>query len=59
LFEHEHCKSIKIFYYENLENYIYTTQEISRHFTDKKEMRNKIKDFELCEPCPQVKLKEK
>jgi len=57
LFEHQHCQSIKIFYYKNLENYIYITQEISRHFTYKTEMRRKIDDFELCRPCPYTPLK--
>jgi len=66
LFEHQHCQSIKIFHYQDKKNdffksrnnYINVTQEISRHFKDKAEMRNKIVPFEKLDFCPQVKLKE-
>lgn len=45
IFEHENCKSIRIFYHENNErdnNYTELTHEIARHFKDKAVMRNKI-----------------
>lgn len=44
IFEHEKCKSIKIYYHGTKEknNYTELTQEISRHFTNKGEMRKKI-----------------
>jgi len=64
LFENENCTSIKIFYYEGKDfyksrnNHNYITREISRHFTNKGEMRNKIVNFLDSEPCPQVQLKE-
>lgn len=46
IFEHNKCKSIKIYYYkwgnESHENdYVEKTYEISRHFTDKGMMRKK------------------
>jgi len=67
LFEHEHCKSIKIFYYAgkdtnfhiSRDNHNYTAQEISRHFEDKAKMRSKIINFQKSEPCPQTPLVKK
>ncbi|MFT5253280.1 MAG: hypothetical protein ACI87N_002310 [Flavobacteriales bacterium] len=64
IFEHENCCSIKVFYYEEKDeigkvlkdNYTEITQNISRHFNDKKLMRSKIVNKTLCEPLPQVKL---
>ncbi|WP_316821939.1 AbiH family protein [Pedobacter gandavensis] len=58
VFEHENCRSIKIFYYQNEKehtNFIELTQEISRHFTNKATMRKKIVPFPLLSPMPQVK----
>lgn len=64
IFENEYCKSIKIFYheYEQLkkdftkDNYTEIVQNISRHFSDKKLMRRKVVEKDLCEPLPQTKL---
>lgn len=57
IFEHEKCKSIKIFYHKTEANFVTTTQEISRHFRkDKNAMRMKIVPFDKSEPCPQVQL---
>lgn len=56
IFEHEHCRSIKIFYHQRKDgsdNYTELVQNISRHFKDKKMMRAKIVNKELCEPLPQ------
>lgn len=55
LFEHEKCASIKFFYYKNEtgDNYIDIVQNISRHFNDKKVMRNKIVNKSLTKPLPQ------
>lgn len=56
VFEHENCVSIKIFYYQNsstgYNNYTELTEEISRHFKDKRQMRLKIVPFDksLCMP---------
>ena len=57
IFEHENCKSIKIYYYENKEgqnNFTELTQEISRHFKDKAMMRRKIVSIDKSSPMPQV-----
>lgn len=48
IFEHENCRLIKVFYYqweengEKKDNFTELTQNISRHFNDKKLMRSKI-----------------
>lgn len=57
VFEHNNCKSIKIFYHKNLKGYTNTVYEISRHFNDKSKMRTKIVPFEKSIPTPQVQLK--
>lgn len=57
IFEHDNCKSIKIYYYEDKEgnnNFTTLTQEISRHFKNKGDMRKKIVPFDKSEPMPQV-----
>lgn len=64
IFEHNNCCSIKVFYYELKDedskvikdNYTEITQNISRHFNDKKLMRSKIVNKTLCQPLPQLKL---
>ncbi|MBK9736891.1 MAG: hypothetical protein IPO92_18810 [Saprospiraceae bacterium] len=56
IFEHKNCRFIKIFYHNNEENYRKTTYEISRHFTDKAEMRKKVLDITKCKPMPQSKF---
>lgn len=55
LFEHQNCASIKFFYYKNedYDNYTDIIQNISRHFNDKKVMRNKIVNKSLTSPLPQ------
>lgn len=57
IFEHTNCKSIKIFYHEHSKgnNYVELTQEISKHFKNKLEMRRKIVPFDKSEPMPQAK----
>lgn len=58
IFEHDNCKSIKVFYYENgaYNNYTEIIQNISRHFNKKKLMREKIVNKTLCQKLPQIKL---
>ncbi|WP_082113273.1 AbiH family protein [Kordia jejudonensis] len=56
VFEHDHCKSIKIFYHNGIKGYTNTVYEISRHFNDKASMRTKIVPFEKSIPTPQVQL---
>lgn len=55
IFEHNNCKSIKVFYYKNgeLDNFKELTQNISRHFNKKALMRKKIVDKSLCSELPQ------
>lgn len=48
IFEHEKCKSIKIFHHrreDNTNDYTEKTHQIARHFTDKGLMRKKIVPF--------------
>ena len=56
IFEHNNCKSIKIYYYQNPQgnNFENLTQEISRHFKDKAAMRRKIIPFDKSQPMPQI-----
>lgn len=56
IFEHPQCRSIKIFYHEDAtgkNNYTELTEEISRHFRVKTEMRRKIVPFQNSQPMPQ------
>ncbi|NQY31152.1 MAG: hypothetical protein HRT69_17010 [Flavobacteriaceae bacterium] len=55
IFEHEGCKSIKIFYYEKEGENDFTerTHEIYRHFENKDVLREKIVHFKLSKPMPQ------
>ena len=59
LFEHENCVSIKPFYYikdNGLDNYNEITQNISRNFTNKQALRDKVVNKKYCEPLiPQTK----
>ena len=61
IFEHENCRSIKVYYYKNGEydNYTDMVQNISRHFNDKKIMRSKIVSKPFCKPMPQIQLPKK
>lgn len=56
IFEHEYCRSIKVFYHkreDGSDNFTEIVQNVSRHFDDKKLMRSKIVNKELCQPLPQ------
>lgn len=64
IFEHDNCRSIKVFYHkygekEGEDNYTEIIQNISRHFKDKELMRNKIVEKTLCGPMPQIQLPKK
>lgn len=67
IFEHNNCRSIKVFFYEwenqeeeKEDNFTEIIQNISRHFNDKKIMRSKIVNKTLCEPMPQnIRFKKK
>jgi len=54
IFEHENCKSIKIYYY-NEEDFNAKTMNISRHFNNNKQMRTKIVNFNTKDKIPQIK----
>lgn len=51
LFEHKNCISIKPFYYmkDGTDNYMELVQNISRNFTDKKLMRDRVVNKSFCE----------
>jgi hypothetical protein len=56
IFEHENCESIQIFYHkksDGTDNFTTIVQNMSRHFNDKKMMRSKIINKDLCSPLPQ------
>ncbi|MCD0489671.1 bacteriophage abortive infection AbiH family protein [Pedobacter sp. MC2016-14] len=56
IFEHENCISIKIHYYAlkgGSNNYTELTEEISRHFKDKRQMRLKIVPLDKSTAMPQ------
>lgn len=54
IFEHENCKSIKIYYY-NDDDFTNKTMEISRHFNSNQVMRKKIVEKSIDDLIPQVK----
>ncbi len=57
VFEHNNCRSIKVFYHQRengTDNYTEIIQNISRHFDDKKLMREKIVNKMLCKHLPQI-----
>jgi len=58
IFEHEYCRSIKIFYHKDgeMDNFTEIAQNISRHFKKKDSMRMKIVNKTLCEEMPQMQL---
>jgi len=56
IFEHENCKSIKIFYHkinEGKNDFVDKTYEISRHFKDKTMLRKKLVPLCFCREMPQ------
>ena len=59
IFEHQNCKSIKIFYYkrpDGSDDFLEKTMEISRHFSDKASMRRKVVNKEYSQEMPQNNL---
>lgn len=55
IFEHDNCKSIKIYYY-NKQEFVDKNMEISRHFNSNKLMRQRIVDFNENDKIPQVEI---
>jgi hypothetical protein len=59
IFEHDNCRSIKVYYHQKengQDNFTEIIQNISRHFKDKAIMREKIVNKSFCRPLPKVKL---
>ena len=57
IFEHDHCKSIKIFYYQGKNgrnNFKELSHDISKHFNNKAIMRKKIVPLDKSFAMPQV-----
>lgn len=57
IFEHNNCRSIKVFYHkknDEIDNFTEIVQNISRHFNKKILMRDKIVDKSLSIPLPQT-----
>lgn len=53
IFEHTNCRSIKVYYHQKndgSDNYTEIVQNVSRHFEDKKVMREKIVNKQQCSP---------
>jgi hypothetical protein len=58
IFEHENCRSIKIYFYkdkEGINDFTTKTMDISRHFNSNKLMRQKIVEFNPENEIPQKK----
>jgi hypothetical protein len=56
IFEHENCRSIKIYFYKDKEgnnDFTTKTMNISRHFNSNKLMRQKIVEFNPENEIPQ------
>jgi hypothetical protein len=54
IFENEKCKSIKIYFYKDENDFNNKTMEISRHFKDNNSMRKKIVNFDAKDIIPQL-----
>ncbi|UAM97022.1 bacteriophage abortive infection AbiH family protein [Polaribacter litorisediminis] len=54
IFENENCKSIKIYFYKDENDFNNKTMEISRHFKDNNSMRKKIVNFNPKDIMPQL-----
>jgi hypothetical protein len=57
IFENKNCKSIKVYYYKDENDYTNKTMEISRHFKDNNSMRKKIVNFNYKDIIPQLEKK--
>lgn len=54
IFENENCKSIKVYYYKDENDFINKTMDISRHFKDNNSMRKKNVNFNADNKIPQI-----
>lgn len=58
LFEHDNCASIKVFYHQRedgSDNYSDIVRNISRNFSDKAKMRDRVVNKTMCEPLVGIK----
>jgi hypothetical protein len=55
IFENENCKSIKVYYHKDENDFTNKTMAISRHFKDNNSMRKKIVNFNSDDIIPQIK----
>jgi hypothetical protein len=59
--KHKNCVSIKVFYHEKedgTDNYSEIVKNISRNFTDKAAMRDKVVNKKYCKPLKGVSQQE-
>ncbi|MFL0160827.1 AbiH family protein [Aquirufa salirivi] len=56
VFENENCISIKIFHFEGLDDYFQKSIAVSRHFSNKPNLRKKIIPFDKQANIPQFKF---
>ncbi|MCY1720164.1 AbiH family protein [Prolixibacteraceae bacterium Z1-6] len=54
VFEHKNCVAIQSYYYKDWEEFFFKTIEISRHFSDKPLMRERLLSFDETAKIPQV-----
>ena len=57
IFEHENCKSIKVFYHERSDgtnDFVDKSYEIARHFKNKQMFRKRLVPLEFSSPMPQI-----
>lgn len=56
IFEHEKCRSVKIYYHDiyDEDNFVSLTHAIAKHFTDKGMMRKRILSKQRSQPLPQI-----
>ena len=47
IFEHQHCKAIRLFHRGSEEDYFLKGIALSRHFDDKLKMRRKVVPFDI------------
>lgn len=57
IFEHDRCRSIKIYYHktgDSMDNFNQIIEDLSRNFKNKIKMRNRVLNKTRCTPMPQV-----
>ena len=55
IFEHENCKSIKVFYHQSVDNFYDLMLDLSLIFTQPLMFRKKVRSLSVCETMPQPK----